>query len=880
LIPLTPRQAATLQRLQAIALTLWHRLHRLLAPKRVAVLEASLIGLVSALAAGSMAQGVEWLGYWRLQWSQRWPDWIVLPIVGAVGALLSGWLIQREAPEASGSGMSQVKAVLARVPMPLNLRVALVKLVSAVLALGSGLALGREGPTVQVGAALAAQLSHWLPTSPDQRRQLIAAGAGAGVAAAVNAPISGVLFVAEQLLQDVSGGTLGTAILASFIGSSVSRLIGGSSLDVDLDTAGVLTNFRLVDLPSCLVLGILCGVLGTLFNRGILASLKFNRRLGLSLPWRMAIAGLLTGLFMCLLPALFRDNTVLKDGLLSGGLGWQVTAIAFVVQFVLILLAYGSGAPGGLLVPTLILGAALGSCLGSLQLDLLKIGVPVTLARVGMGAFMAATAKAPITAVVMVFEMTRDFNLVLPLMIAVVMAYLTAERLFPGSFYDKLLELNGIKLEEAPTASAKLTALNAAQVMQRQVETLPSNMTVDEAVQAFSRSHHRGFPVVEGGRLVGIITQTDLNAIAQHNLPGDALIHQIMTPAPVTVGPESALSDVLYLLNRNNLSRLPVVSGRKLVGIITRSDIIRAEASELSGTPDQSGQRYQPSYVVYQTRSPAVGQGRLLVPLANPQTATALLQIAAAIAREQDLELECLQVMLVPRHSDPASTPVRTSRSCKLLKQAERIGRSQQIGIHTQVRVAQDVAQAIFETLQESPVQLVLMGWEGYSSTPERIFGSVVDTIIRQAPCQVILVKLANSELGCNFDRWLVPIAGGPNVQAAIQLLPTLATLSKTPQIRLCQVFDPQQSVPNSQMLQQDLALLQRKFSTSVSSVCLRSKAVAEAIIDLAAAEQDDVILLGASRESLLQQAIKGNIPEAIARNSPCTVILVRDKIS
>jgi CIC family chloride channel protein len=234
--------------------------------------------------------------------------------------------------------------------------------------------------------------------------------------------------------------------------------------------------------------------------------------------------------------------------------------------------------------------------------------------------------------------------------------------------------LKGYSLPTQAIAKNSLAGLTASDLMQRRVETLASQMTLDEAVQAFSRSHHRGFPVVDNGQLAGIITQTDIANATQRQLPGDTTLAQIMTPQPITVIPTDSLSQVLYLLNRYKLSRLPVTEGRKLVGIITRADIIRAEADQLSGD-DQVESRPEPSYVVYQTRAPAVGRGRLLVPLANPQTAPVLLQLAAAIARDRDYEIECLQVIPIPRSNNPAQTPVKTTRSRRLLRMAEKLGR-------------------------------------------------------------------------------------------------------------------------------------------------------------------------------------------------------------
>ena len=244
------------------------RLPRLLQPNQLAIFEACLIGLISGLAAVSLKQGTGTIAGWRLHLAHQYPVWLVLPAVGLVGGFFCGLLIERAAPEATGSGIPQVKAALGHVSIALNARVAIVKLLSTLLSLGSGLTLGRQGPTVQIGAAIAAQLSAWVPTSPDHRRQLIAAGAAAGLAAGFNAPIAGVLFVVEELLQDVSGLTLGTAILASFVGAVVSRLLGGGGLNVNM--TGLYTSFSIAELPLFIVLGILAGLLGSLFNRGVL----------------------------------------------------------------------------------------------------------------------------------------------------------------------------------------------------------------------------------------------------------------------------------------------------------------------------------------------------------------------------------------------------------------------------------------------------------------------------------------------------------------------------------------------------------------------------------------------------------------------------------
>ncbi len=853
--------------------TFWLRIFRkFLEPKRFAIIEACLIGLVAALAAVFLKQGVGWIGTWRVHTAHLLPAWLVLPGIGLVGGLLSGWLVERVAPEASGSGIPQVKAVLARVPMALDIRVALVKLFAGIVALGSGLPLGREGPTVQVGAALAAQLSRIFPTSPDYRRQLIAAGAGAGLAAAFNTPIAGVLFVVEELLQDVSGFTLGTAILASFIGAVVSRWLGGHSLDLEL--SALHTSFSPQEIPFYIVLGVLAGLLGSLFNQGVLASLTLNRRLlPFGLPWRVGLAGLVCGIAIAFLPVHFRDSAGLKELLTNGSLSWQLAAIAFVAQFTLTIFAYGSGAAGGLFAPVLILGAALGFLVGICQDSLLHASAPVTYALAGMGTFFGAVVRVPITGIVIVFEMTTDFNLVLPLMIGSAVAYLVAEQVVPGSLYDRLLEWNGIHLKKEPATGGLLAQLRAIDVMQRRVETLSAQMNLEEAVQAFSHSQHRNFPVVEKGKLVGIITQKDLADIAKERLGGEKTVSELMTPEPVTVHPTDTLAHVLHLLNRYNLSCLPVTEGRKLVGIITRSDIIRAEADHFNGEMEAVGPKPAPSYVVYQTRAPATGKGRLLVPLSHPDTAATLVQMAAAIAKERDYELELLHVMIVPRNQPPAETLVRTTASRRLLRQAQRLGEAWQIPIHTQIRVAHEVSGAILETVKERHIDLVFMGWKGITLTPGRVFSRVVDTVIRQAPCEVVLAKLNGKR---TFKRWLVPMAGGPNAREAVRLLPALVSLGQKPEIKLCQVFQPTESLPDTTVLDRSVHFLKPRVSGKVMALPVRASSVTEAVISFAQHDRSDAIVLGASREGLLQQAIKGNIPETISRNSDCTVILVR----
>ncbi|KAI9131053.1 chloride channel protein [Acaryochloris sp. CCMEE 5410] len=854
-------------------------LRHLTQSSRFAIIEACLIGLISGLAAVALQDGIGWLGGLRISLANQFHSPLMLPLIGVIGGLTAGLLIETIAPDAKGSGIPQVKAALAQFPIALNWQVALVKLVSGITALGTGLPLGRQGPTVQLGAALAAQLSYWFPTAPNHRQQMIAAGAGAGLAAGFAAPIAGVLFIVEELLHDLSGLTLGTAILSSFIGAVVAHVLGGQNLSISFEQVTTATSFSVPEIPFFILLGILAGGFGAIFNRGLLLSVDLNRRLKfLGLPWRIGLAGGICGGIIGQLPSIFQDNTGLRGLLGLGDLGWQLALTAFVVQFGLTLIAYGSGAPGGLFAPSLVMGAALGNLVGLGQAQLLGAGLPTTYAFVGMGAFFGAVSRVPVTGIVIIFEITQDFNLVLPLMISSVVAYLTAEQVNQSSIYDLLLQQQGIQLQNAsPSAQRMLDALTAEDIMQRQVETLPSDLSLDAARKIFSRSHHRGFPVLEDRRLVGILSRTDLNRVTQQQKPGDTLIRDIMTSQPLTVGPTASLSDVLYILNRSHISRLPVLDGRKLIGIITRADIIHAEFDHISGQKQQDNQAFAPSYGVYLTRGPATGEGRILLPLANPDTAETLLKVAVAMAQALNYELECLHIIRLPRNRLPAETPVQTVKGRRLLQRAIRYGQRHQVSVHTQIIAAQDVAQAILEVEQTEHINLLLMGWQGQFFSGGQIGNPTVRTILQQAKSQVLVIRPAAHFNRSKNQRWLIPVSGGPNVQQAIQLLPALVPLSKSPKLKLFQVYPPSSDLPDPSILDHYSQFLKQACPDSAvkrTQICAQN--VADAIVELARLQKTDIIVIGASPAGLVHQALKGNIPLAIAQGTEATIILVR----
>lgn len=754
----------------------------------IAVAEACIIGLAAALGAVALKYGVGFVGSFRVQLAEEWA-WY-LPIIGLVGGLTAGGLIQWLAPGAAGSGIPQTKAALTGNPIRLDLMTALVKLTGCITSLGSGLALGREGPTVQISAALASKFSGWLKTSPTHRIQLIAAGAGAGLAAAFNAPLAGVLFVLEELIKKMSGMAVGTTVVACFVAAVTSRLVGVHSLDINISELVSQATFRFIDIPFLILLGFVSGVVASIFNKTLLAAMTFNRDI-IKLPTMVScgIAGLITGLVIMHLPDLYWNYAGLRIMLIQDATTNHVIMVALVMQIFLTLLAYGLGAPGGLFAPSLTIGACLGHLVAVFEMYLMNYCDISTMSVVGMGAFFCAVARVPMTAVVIVFEMTQDFNVVLPLMVSCVVAYLVAERLDPGSIYDRLMLWSGFSPHEE-TEDGIMNKLKARSFMTKQVWTIPNTANLELAVATFEEHGHNGFPIVdENHKVVGIVAQPDLKRAKAKGLKETASINEFMTPKPITVSGDEPLSGVLYLMDRYKVSRLPVVEADKLIGIITRKDVVSAE-SQAFGMRTTSGSR---SYPIYQTRSPETGNGRILVAVGDPKGADSLVRTAAAFAKARNYELECLHVITVPLEKSPSTTDVSTEEGRNLVEKCRTIGLDFGIPIHTSIRVAHDVSEAIAETISDRNITIFLMRY--FSSQRARGSDLLIQSILSRSTCSVIL-------LGRRFHqskklRCILPVAETLEPLFPVEVLVNLCSAESTT-VSLCRVESSKSKTTNA----------------------------------------------------------------------------------
>jgi len=414
-------------------------------PTSIAVIEITAIGILTAAAAHILSQSVGWLGALRLQLSQSGHGFWVLPLFGLVGGILCGLIVKYVAPEITGSGIPQVKGFLKGHSIRMNLRSLLAKLAAGILALGCGMPLGREGPTVQIGASLSGMFVSLIASGERLKRHFVAAGAGAGLAAAFNAPLAGVIFVVEELVKEVSSTFIITAGLACFAAAAMSQLLGNHSLDLSSHSDFPVCDFRFEDIPYLVILGIVCGALGSLFNWLIIAGMKLRSKIFKdNFPVSIGIAGLACGITAALLPPSMHNYAGIKYLIIAHNPTLDFAGTALAVSFFITIVSYISGAPGGLFGPSLTIGAATGYLIGTTELGqwATASNAPDLFALAGMGAFFSGVARVPITATVIVFEITRDFNLLLPLLMTTMVAYTVGEKMYAGSVYDRLLDLS------------------------------------------------------------------------------------------------------------------------------------------------------------------------------------------------------------------------------------------------------------------------------------------------------------------------------------------------------------------------------------------------------------------------------------------------------
>lgn len=404
-----------------------------------------LVGLVAGVLASAFRLSLTYAEHWRTTQIHAHHTWFAAAIsigLAMVGGGLGVWLVRRYAPETAGSGIPHLKAVVLGRQTLRWKRLIPIKFFAGLLAIGGGFALGREGPTVQMGGATGLAVSDALRITPGEgeRKALISAGSGAGLAAAFNAPLSGVMFVLEELHGAFTPVVFISAFLACVSADVVARVLTGS---MPVFALPIVTPPPLTILPLAALMGVVLGFVGVAYNRGLIASLDWFGKFKRVSPFVVgALAGLVIGVVGYFWPGVVGSGYPLADRSLTGEIAFHWLPLLFLARFVLTLVSYGCGAAGGIFAPILVIGALAGVFIGMVGHNVSPAWIPSVpvFAVLGMGALFAAAVRAPLTGIVLMVEMTGQYNIMLPLLTACLCAYGVAEALHTPPIYEALLE--------------------------------------------------------------------------------------------------------------------------------------------------------------------------------------------------------------------------------------------------------------------------------------------------------------------------------------------------------------------------------------------------------------------------------------------------------
>ena len=566
----------------------------------VLIMTALVVGIgagIGAVILSYLIKATHWIGYvWFPSITMDWGKAYII-IVPAMGGLLVGPLIYFFAREAKGHGVPEVMQAIALKGGRIRPRVAVVKSLASALTIGSGGSVGREGPIVQIGSALGSTLGQLLNLSEDRVRTLVACGAAGGIAATFNSPIAGVIFALEIFLGEFTIHGFSSVVISSVAASVIGRIAFG-----DVPAFMIPMEYGITSLWEYLffiILGVLAALFGVFYTRAIyLAEDLFDQWKRVPEWFKPAVGGVLLGVFALSYPALTGVNWTDYPQVFGGGyqiieaaldnqlLLWTAIVLLF-AKLIATSLTLGSGGSGGVFAPSLFVGAMLGAAVElSLKFFFPDIIAPEgAYALVGMAALFAASTHAPITGVIILFELTGDYRLILPLMLTVVIATMLSRHWMNGeSIYTLKLSRRGINLKRGQDVDLMESVL-VRDVMTTLPTTINKSVSVSVLADLFLQTNQHAFAVLDDdGKLFGIVSLTDYRRVSQGKIPlAELTVQEIATRSLVIAFPDENLRVVMQRMGPRDLSRVPVVSRedqRQLLGMVRRNDIVRAYQTE------------------------------------------------------------------------------------------------------------------------------------------------------------------------------------------------------------------------------------------------------------------------------------------------------------
>jgi CIC family chloride channel protein len=499
---------------------------------------------------------------------------LLFPVVGSLGI---GYLLYRYFPNARGSGVPQTKAALFAREGRITLRTVLGKFFCTSATLASGIPLGREGPSVQVGAGIASVLGRLLGLRPEQVKKLIPVGAAAAIAAAFNTPLAAVLFALEEIMGDLHAPVMGAVVLGSATSWVVLRLFLGNH---PLFKVPQYELVHPVEFAVYAVLGVVGGVVSVAFTELLLGMRARFLRLSQKTVWIQPLAGgLLVGLMGWFVPQVLGVGYGFVGDALNGNMAFKMMLVLVVLKLFAVTTSYASGNAGGIFGPSLFIGAMLGGTVGTVAHHLFPAytATPGAYALVGMGAVFAGIVRAPMTSVLMIFEMTQDYAVIVPLMIANLVSLFIASRLQREPIYEALAVQDGIHL---PTAETRRQhgRRQVVKIIQSASLLLPSEITVREAWERVHSSESRAWLVTDRRGVVGVISLAKLERELAEGAD-KKLAELVDALAFPHVHPDQGLDVALERMGANQIDVLPVVNRadvHKLEGIVTLRAVLDA----------------------------------------------------------------------------------------------------------------------------------------------------------------------------------------------------------------------------------------------------------------------------------------------------------------
>jgi CIC family chloride channel protein len=503
------------------------------------------------------------------------PSAVRLFVVPVVVSLGTGALLTWVFPDVRGSGVPQTEAAYHLRGGVVPWRVPAGKFLTGVLCIGSGHSMGREGPSVQIGAGLASIIGQWLPLSPARIKDLIPVGAAGALAAAFNTPVAAVLFALEEIIGDLHAPLLGSAVVASVASVVVERSILGN------EPLFRVPEYHLqhpAELLAYAALGVVGGIVSLLFCKSLLSLRAWVlRQPAWTRPFQPAIGGVVIGAMLLAVPQVMGVGYEYVDQALNGGLVLNTMVLLCAMKLVATTVSYTSGNAGGIFAPSLYIGAMAGGAVGTLvhRLAPLHTADPGAYALVGMGTLFAGIIRAPMTSVFMIFEITQDYQILVPLMVANLLSFLISRRFQPTPVYHALLHQDHVHLP-APAVRLAPTRWTAADVMSSDVTIVPPDVSVQGVWETFHHGGAHGYVIGLPDRLVGVISADRLATARQSGRLLEP-VGSLVEGAAVHAHPDHPADVVLDRLAQGG-GILPIVSreqAQQVLGVVTFTDIVR-----------------------------------------------------------------------------------------------------------------------------------------------------------------------------------------------------------------------------------------------------------------------------------------------------------------